>query len=151
MGYSIIATTLPLKEWEVALLAEALVIIMLEDLVSTSSLLLVEDCFLELPTLPQEEACSTTASLKTQIPVVASSPEVKMPPNSKILVDYLATTISSRKILVQEVDYSLQIQLNRIIPEVDSLASSQSKSNLAEVFSALKEVVFLDNLTSQLK
>ena len=74
-----------------------------------------------------------------------------MPPNSKILVDYLATIISSRKILVQEVDYSLQIQLNRIIPEVDSLASSQSKSNLAEVFSALKEVVFLDNLTSQLK
>ena len=143
---------LPPKEWEVALLAEALVrITLVEDLVSTSSLLLVEDCFPELPTLPQEEACSTTPiTIKTQIPVVASSPEVNRP-SSKILVDYLATTINSHKILVQEADYSLQIQLNRIIPAVDSLASSQSKSNLAEVFSALKEVVFLDNLTSQLK
>ena len=89
-------------------------------------------------------------TFKTRI-LAASSPEVKTTPSSKMLVDYLA--IISRKIILQAADYFLQIQLNRIMPEVGSLAS-QNKSNLVEVFSAvelIKEVVYLDNPTSQLK
>lgn len=81
VAFSATATIMPPKEWVLAL-SEVASATTREGLVSTSSQLLVADCFLE-GMLLQEEACSTMPiTIKPRTTPVASSPEVRLTPSS---------------------------------------------------------------------